>query len=40
LKLLKIKPIEKIRVVGYYANKDNINKGKAQELQDRKYYSK
>ena len=28
-----------IRVVGYYAEANNLNKGKAQELRDRKCYA-
>ena len=34
----KIKPVKKIRVVGFYADAENFNKGKKQELEDRKYY--
>lgn len=28
-----------VRVVGYYSEASNLNKGKAQELKDRKCYS-
>lgn len=34
-----VNPKTYIRVVGYYSEKNKLNKGKAQELADRKYYS-
>jgi anaerobic ribonucleoside-triphosphate reductase len=33
-----VNPKTYIRVVGYYSEKNKLNKGKAQELADRKYY--
>lgn len=33
-----VNPKTYIRVVGYYSEKGKLNKGKAQELADRKYY--
>jgi anaerobic ribonucleoside-triphosphate reductase len=33
-----VNPKTYIRVVGYYSEKNKLNKGKTQELADRKYY--
>jgi anaerobic ribonucleoside-triphosphate reductase len=33
-----VNPKTYIRVVGYYSEKNKLNKGKAEELKDRKYY--
>lgn len=34
-----VKPKTFLRVVGYYAEKSRLNKGKQEELKDRKYYT-
>jgi anaerobic ribonucleoside-triphosphate reductase len=34
-----VKPKTYVRIVGYYSEKSNMNKGKSQEFKDRKYYT-
>ena len=36
---VQVKPKTYVRIVGYYSEKSNMNKGKAEEFKDRKYYT-